>query len=125
MAREERQKLIADLEKERGDNVVVCYITSTRGNFEIQIADDVPPLLCRHLVKHADRAKKRVDLFIHSNGGSGTVPWRMVNLIREFTEKFVVLVPHHPFSAATLVPPFAASPAARKIDSKFLAIITQ
>ena len=91
MAREERQKLIADLEKDRGDNVVVSYITSTRGNFEIQIADDVPPLLCRHLVKHADRAKKGVDLFIHSNGGSRTVPWRMVNLIREFTEKFVVL----------------------------------
>jgi ClpP class serine protease len=125
MAREERQKLIADLEKERGDDVVVSYITSTRGNFEIQIADDVLPLLYRHLVKHVDRAKKGVDLFIHSNGGSGTVHWRMVNLIREFTEKFVVLVPHHPFSAATLVPPFAASPAARKTDSKFLAIITQ
>ena len=119
MAREERQKLVADLEKERGDNV------STRGTFEIQIADDVLPLLYRHLVKHADRAKKGVDLFIHSNGGSGTVPWRMVNLIREFTEKFVMLVPHHPFSAATLVPSFAACPAARKTDSKFLAIITQ
>jgi hypothetical protein len=37
-------------------------------------------------VKHADRAKKEVNLFNHSNGGSGTVPWRMVNLIREFTE---------------------------------------
>lgn len=125
MARDKRQKLIADLKKERGDNVVVSYITFTRGNFEIQIADDVPPLLYRRLVKHADGAKKGVDLFIHSNGGSATVPWKMVNLIREFTEKFVVLiVPHHPPSAATLVPPFAASPAARKTDSKFLAIVT-
>jgi ATP-dependent protease ClpP protease subunit len=103
MARDERQKLIAELEKERGENVVVSYITSTRGNFEIQMADDVLPLLYRHLVKHADRSKKGVDLFIHSNGGSGTVPWRIVNLIREFTERFVVLVPHHAFSAATLV----------------------
>jgi hypothetical protein len=103
MSKDERQKLLADLEKERGDTVVVSYITSTRGNFEIQIADDILPLLYRHLVMHADRAKNGVDLFIHSNGGSGTVPWRIVNLVREFTEKFVVLVPHHAFSAATLV----------------------
>jgi hypothetical protein len=60
-------------------------------------------LLYRHLVKHADRATSGIDLFIDSNGGSGTVPWRAVNLIREFTKKFVVLVPHHAFSAATLV----------------------
>ncbi len=33
MARDKRQKLIADLKKERGDNVVVSYITFTRGNF--------------------------------------------------------------------------------------------
>jgi Serine dehydrogenase proteinase len=44
-----------------------------------------------------------VALFIHSNGGSGTVPWRIVSLIREYTKNFAVLVPHHAFSAATLV----------------------
>ena len=44
----------------------------------------------------------KIDLFIHSNGGDGTVPWRLVTLIREFTDKFSVLVPHRAFSAATL-----------------------
>jgi hypothetical protein len=59
MARDERQKLIAELEKEREENVVVSYITSTRGNFEIQIADDVLPILYRHLEKHAIREARK------------------------------------------------------------------
>jgi hypothetical protein len=96
MARAERQKLLGDLEKEREGNLVISYVTSTRGNFEIQMADDVLPLLYQHLERNATRAKKEVDLFIHSNGGSGTVPWRIVNLVREFAGKFVVLVPFLP-----------------------------
>jgi hypothetical protein len=48
-------------------------------------------------------AKNGVDLFIHSNGGSGTAPWRIVSLIRQYTKNFAVLVPHHAFSAATLI----------------------
>jgi hypothetical protein len=50
------------------------------------------------------RAKKLplIDLFLHSNGGDGTVPWRLVTLIREYADRFCVLVPHRAFSAATL-----------------------
>lgn len=58
MGRDDRQKLIAELEKERGGNLVISYITSTRQNFEIQIADDILPILFRHLQKHTDRARK-------------------------------------------------------------------
>ncbi len=61
------------------------------------------PLIYEHLEAGRDLAKNGVDLFIHSNGGSGTVPWRIVNLIRQYTEEFVVLVPHRAFSAATLI----------------------
>ncbi|MCL5105135.1 MAG: hypothetical protein M1133_13610 [Armatimonadetes bacterium] len=46
--------------------------------------------------------KPKIDLFIHSNGGDVTVPWRLVTLIREYTNKFAVLVPYRAFSAATL-----------------------
>jgi hypothetical protein len=51
---------------------------------------------------HKGKEKPKIDLFIHSNGGDGTVPWRLVTLIREYTSKFGVLVPHRAFSAATL-----------------------
>ena len=55
-----------------------------------------------HLSKIPDANNATVDLFIHSNGGDGTVPWRLVNLIREYCKTFNVLVPHNAFSAATL-----------------------
>src|ERR1700737_4367262 len=37
--------------------------------------------------------KDGVELFIHSNGGSGTVPWRVVDLVRQYAKSFAVLVP--------------------------------
>ena len=50
----------------------------------------------------SDAAGKKIDLFIHSNGGATTVPWRLVNLIRERASSFSVLIPYRAFSAATL-----------------------
>src|SRR5713101_7665949 len=97
------QELIQKHRTERQNRLVVAYITSTRSGQEIQMADDVLRFLYDHLENGRDLATNGVDLFIHSNGGSGTVPWRVVSLIREYTDKFAVLVPHHAFSAATLI----------------------
>jgi hypothetical protein len=58
-----------------------------------------------HLVaikKKKKSGKVNVDLFLYSNGGDGTVPWKLVTLIREYSKKFSVLVPYRAFSAATL-----------------------
>jgi ClpP class serine protease len=44
-----------------------------------------------------------LDLYLVSNGGDGTVAWRIVSLIRERVRKFSVLVPQAAFSAATLI----------------------
>jgi hypothetical protein len=103
MSAEKRRKLIAELQVARGGRLCLAYVTSTRPGYEIQIADDVLRLMYDHLESNAELAKKGVDLFIHSNGGSGTAPWRIVGLIREYTDKFAVLVPHQAFSAATLL----------------------
>jgi hypothetical protein len=56
-----------------------------------------------HLEAGRELAKNGVDLFIYSNGGSGTVPCRIVSLIRQYSKDFAVLVPSHAFSAATLI----------------------
>lgn len=57
----------------------------------------------RRIYDHVRRMRNQdIDLFIHSDGGDATVPWRLVNVIRECAKKFSVLVPHHAFSAATL-----------------------
>ena len=82
---------------------MISYVTATRTGHDIQIADDAVPIIFEHLKSNQDLAKNGVDLFIHSNGGSGTVPWRIVSLIRQYTEHFAVLVPHRAFSAATLI----------------------
>jgi hypothetical protein len=44
----------------------------------------------------------QLDLFIHSDGGDGTVPWRLMTLLRERAKKVDALVPFHAYSAATL-----------------------
>jgi ATP-dependent protease ClpP protease subunit len=101
--RDKRISLMKALEAKRGDRLLLSYISSTRPGFEFQIADDVLPFIYRCLEAGKAKAAKGVDLFIHSNGGSGTSPWRIVNRIREYTKDFTVLVPHHAFSAATLI----------------------
>jgi hypothetical protein len=102
MSRKERLALIKELQTKRSNRFCIVYVTSTRTNHEIAMADDVVRLLFNHLEAGRNEAKNGVDLFIHSNGGQGTVPWRIVSLIREYTTKFAVLVPHRAFSAATL-----------------------
>jgi hypothetical protein len=82
---------------------VITYVTSTREGHDVRISDDAFRILYDHLEAARDQAKNGVDLFIYSNGGSGTVPWRIVSLIRQYSDDFVVLVPSHAFSAATLI----------------------
>ena len=95
--------IIEAIQEIREGLLTISYVTSTRTGHEIQIADDAVSLIFEHLEASRDRAEKGVDLFIHSNGGSGTVPWRIVNLVRQYTKNFAVLVPHRAFSAATLI----------------------
>ncbi len=103
MARATRKALIEKLQAARNNRLTITYVTSTRPGHEIQIADDAFRLIYDHLEAGREQAKNGVDLFICSNGGSGTAPWRIVSLIRQYTNDLAVLVPHHAFSAATLI----------------------
>lgn len=101
--REERLELIRALEEVRGGTNVITYLSSTRANLESQMAMDVIPFMYEHLrAIETPREETRIDLFLHSNGGDGIVPWRLVPLIREKCSRFCVLVPHLAYSAATL-----------------------
>lgn len=99
---EDRQTLIDKLQQLRKSRVI-CYVTSTRAGLDAQMAPDVIPVVYRHLqALKTELREDTIDLFIHSNGGAGIVPWRLVTLIREFCKTFNVLVPHLAYSAATL-----------------------
>ncbi len=102
LAKPDRVKLINSLQKIRGTNVIT-YITSTRQGLETAMAMDSIRKIYDHLLLIGkSKNETKVDLFLHSNGGDGTVPWRLVTLIREHASKFSVLVPYKAFSAATL-----------------------
>lgn len=103
MSRNTRRGLIEKLQAARGNRLMIVYVTSTRPGHEIQIGDDAFRLIYEHLEAGRTLAENGIDLFIHSNGGSGTVPWRIISLIRQYSTDVAVLVPHHAFSAATLI----------------------
>lgn len=99
----DRRQLIDNLQKIRNGSFVITYITSTRPGLETQMAMDAVRKIHRHLeIIKTPKKETKIDLFIHSNGGDGIVPWRLVTLLREYCNELNVLVPHRAFSAATL-----------------------
>lgn len=103
MTRAGRGQLIRRIGRARKSNVIT-YVTTTRPGMEVQMAMDAVRYIYDHLEalrrEHGDDLK--IDLYLYSNGGDGTVPWRLVTLIREYAGNFSVLVPFRAFSAATL-----------------------
>lgn len=100
MGRENRLKLIAQIEKERNSKVL-CFLTGDRRNLETRIHPEVHTILYDHL-QHFGEVDK-IDLFLYSTGGVTMAAWSIVNLIREFCKTFSVIVPFKAFSTATLI----------------------
>lgn len=95
------QNLIKKIEEKRGSKVIT-YITSDRqGPVNAKIAADIIPIISQQLRKIGKT--KKIDLFLHSSGGDTMTPWRLVSMIREYCDRFSVLVPHKAHSAATMI----------------------
>jgi hypothetical protein len=102
MALEQRLALLSKIAELRG-STVIAFLTSVRPGVPAQISDDMVRVFFDHLLLLPSRPVKKLDLFLCSNGGSGTVPWRLVSLFREFAESFCVLIPYRAYSAASLL----------------------
>src|SRR5882762_8691603 len=102
MAFEQRVSLLKRIEEIRGSSVV-GLLTSVRQGVGSQIAQDFVRIMFDHLLLLPVRPVEKLDVFICSNGGDGTVPWRLVALFREFANSLSVLVPYRAYSAATLL----------------------
>lgn len=79
----ERIALIKKIEEIRG-SIVMCFLTGLQQNVPSQIAEDSVRVIFDHLLLFPTRPVAKLDLFLCSNGGSGTVPWRLVSVFREF-----------------------------------------
>ena len=102
MSLTERIALIRKIEEIRG-STVICFLTGLQQNVPSAIADDSVRVFFDHLLLFPSKPIAKLDLFLCSNGGSGTVPWRLVSLFREFAKTFNVLIPYRAYSAATLI----------------------
>jgi len=96
----ERKSLIESIERERGSKVLV-YITGDRRGLETKISGDIFPMMHKHLIQIGHQ--KKIDLFIYSTGGITIAGYALVNLIREYCDKFNVIIPFKALSTATLI----------------------
>jgi hypothetical protein len=67
------------------------------------MSDDAVRVFFDHVLLLPTRPVEKLDIFLCSNGGAGTVPWRLVSLFREYAKSFGVLIPYRAYSAATLL----------------------
>ncbi|RAZ75806.1 SDH family Clp fold serine proteinase [Mesorhizobium atlanticum] len=102
MAFAERKVIIEEIEKLRGSKVI-CYLTSVRPNLQASMAQDAVRVFFDHLRLLPERPAKKIDVFLCSNGGNGTVPWRLISLLREFSDVIGVILPYRAYSAATML----------------------
>jgi len=104
MSREKRKKIIQEIEKKRGSKVIT-YVTSDRSGLSVQIMGDVVSLIHEHISALKEEERAKLDFFIYSRGGQSDVPWAIVSMFREYSQKgsFSVLIPYRAHSAATVI----------------------
>jgi len=96
-----RIELIKKIEEKRNSKIIT-YITSDRpGPLNARIAGDIIPIISKQLRKIGK--VENIDLFIFSQGGDTMVPWRLVSMIREYCNKFSVIIPYKAHSSATMI----------------------
>jgi hypothetical protein len=102
MAYAERTVIMREIERLRGSHLI-CYLTSLRPGTPSQMAEDQVRVFFDHLQGLPQCPAEKLDIFLCSNGGNGTVPWRLVALFREYAKSFNVLIPYRAYSAASLL----------------------
>ncbi len=90
------QAIIAEVNKKL-DGTLVTYFNNPRGSV---CHDDVLALF--ELLEKIGH-QKRIYLFIKSSGGNGQASLRLVNLLRQYCEEVVAVVPLECASAATMI----------------------
>lgn len=104
-----RSENIKKIENKRGSKVI-CYFTGDRQTFppnqpipgtKIQITTEPQLIFYEHL-KTIGKVEK-IDIVLYTRGGDVNAVWPFVNLIREFCDKFSVLIPYRAHSAGTMI----------------------
>jgi ClpP class serine protease len=89
-------QLITALEKARGNRAIVYWMTPMA-----RIEEGVVLSLYDQL--QTIGKQPQIDLVLNTLGGAVEVPWPIVNLMREFCDRFAVLLLHRAHSSGTLL----------------------
>lgn len=92
----DKKGLIREIETLRNSKVLVYFL-----GLNSTMAQDAVEVIYNNL-RRVGKVEK-IDLFLHTTGGFLEVPLKIVNIIREFSKKFSVLVPYRAHSAGTLL----------------------
>ena len=95
------KSLIQQIEKLRSSCVITYLTSDRRGPVNARVAMDIIPIISKQLRQIGKT--KNIDLFLYSTGGDTMVPWRLVSMIREYCNKFSVIIPYKSHSAATMI----------------------
>lgn len=88
------------IESNRNTKLLI-YFTGDRRGMETQIAVDVLEYFSEHLDKIGKVDK--ISLLLYTRGGDTMAAWSLVNLIRQFCEKFEVIIPSKARSSGTII----------------------
>lgn len=97
----DRRKELYDIIEKSRDSKVVLYATSDRAGMETQISHDAFDFFVHHL--DVIWPIKKITLILHTSGGDTAAAWRIVNLLRIFSDDLEVIVPNKAHSAGTLI----------------------
>ena len=100
MSIESRKQLLGELETIL-DARVITLVTGDRLGMETRIAPDLLPLFSGILSKRPEG--ERIALFLYTPGGDTIAGWGLVNLLRQYSSEFVVVVPARALSCGTLI----------------------
>ncbi len=100
-----RLELIQRLESELSCKIIT-YICGDGPLGQANIADDVVPILYKHLSAiNSTPHEKRPDiaLYLYARGGATETPWKIATLIRDMCARFTVIIPYKAHSATTMI----------------------
>lgn len=97
----ERKDIIKKIEELRGSKVITYATSDRQGPVNARVAMDIIPVISSQLRRIGKTEK--IDLVLYSAGGDTMVPWRLVSMIREYCDKFSVIIPYKAHSAATMI----------------------
>ena len=88
------------LESDRNSKLIV-YFTGDRPGMETQISPEV----LEYFSDHLDQIGKveKISLMLYTRGGDTMAAWSLVNLIRQFCNKFEVIIPSKARSSGTII----------------------